>query len=103
MRNVKTIGLCIAAVACSVMISMAGPSAKSYQVTGKITELTDTKIVVEKADGDKWELDRSADTKSEGELKVGEKATITYTMTAKTITSKSNTSADKKADKNAKK
>lgn len=103
MLNIKTIGLCIAVVACSVMISLAGPSAKSYQVTGKITELTDTKIVVEKADGEKWELDRSANTKSEGEIKVGDKVTVTYTMTAKTITSKSDTTADKKTDKKAKK
>ena len=103
MRNLKTFGLCIAAVACSMMISLAGPSAKSYQVTGKITELTDAKIVVEKADSEKWELDRSAATKSEGELKVGEKVTITYTMAAKTITSKSDAAADKKTDKKTKK
>lgn len=102
MRNIKTIGLCLAVIACSVIISLAGPSAKSYQVTGKITELTDTKIVVEKADSEKWELDRSAATKSEGELKVGEKVTITYTMTAKTITPKSDAAADKKTDKKTK-
>ena len=103
MRNLKTIGLFIAVIVCSVTLSVAGPSAKSYQVTGIITELTDTKIVVEKADGEKWEVARSADTKSEGELKAGDKVTIAYTMTAKTITSKSDTTADKKTDKKAKK
>ncbi len=96
MNNLKTLGLFIAATVCCVTLSVAGPSAKSYQVTGNITELTDTKVVVEKADGEKWEIDRAADTKSEGALKVGEKVTITYTMTAKTIKAKGEAAADKK-------
>ena len=29
----------------------AGPKAKTYQVTGPVLELTDTKIVVQKGDG----------------------------------------------------
>ena len=103
MRNLKTIGLFVAVIACSVALSVAGPSAKSYQVTGKVTELTDTKIVVEKTDGEKWELDRSADTKSEGELKVGDKVTVAYTMTAKTITAKGEAAAEKKTGKKAQK
>ena len=67
-------------------------AADSYQVTGPIVELTDTKIVVMKGD-DKWELARNADTKVTGELKVGAKVTIAYSMTAKTIEAK----AEKKA------
>jgi len=59
-------------------------AADSYQVTGPILELTDTKIVVQK-DKDKWEIARTADTKVTGELKVGAKVTIQYTMTAKTV------------------
>jgi hypothetical protein len=55
-----------------------------YQVTGPIVELTDTKIVVMKG-RDKWELARAADTKVTGELKVGAKVTIQYSMTAQTI------------------
>lgn len=97
MRNIKIIGLFFAVIICSAMIALAGPSAKSYQVTGKITELTDAKIVVEKADGEKWELNRSDNTKSAGELKVGDKVTVTYTMTAKTITSKGDAAAGKKS------
>ena len=59
-------------------------AADSYQVTGPVLELTDTKIVVQK-DKEKWEIARTADTKVTGDLKVGSKVTIQYTMTAKTV------------------
>jgi cell division protein FtsL len=64
----------------------AAPAAKKYQVTGKITELTDTTIVVQTTKGDeRWEIERSADMKVEGELKVGAKVTIEYRMVAKSV------------------
>ena len=50
-------------------------------------ELTDAKIVVLKGK-DKWEIARNADTKVTGELKVGAKVTIQYSMTAQTIEAK---------------
>lgn len=56
----------------------------SYQVTGPILELSDTKLVVQKGK-EKWEVARTADTKVTGELKVGAKVTVEYTMTAKSI------------------
>lgn len=56
----------------------------SYQVTGPILELSDTKIVVLK-DKENWELARNPETKVTGELKVGAKVTVKYFMTAKTI------------------
>ncbi len=59
-------------------------AADSYQVTDPILELTHTKIVVQK-DKEKWDIARSADTKVTGELKVGAKVTIHYTMTAKSV------------------
>jgi hypothetical protein len=67
--------------------SLRAETPNSYQVTGPIVELTDTKIVVMKGK-DKWELARGADTKVTGELKVGAKVTIEYSMTAKTIEAK---------------
>ena len=70
-----------AAFTCSAPALFA---ADSYQVTGPILELTDTKIVVEKGK-EKWEVARTADTKVTGELKVGAKVTIFYTMTAKSV------------------
>lgn len=65
----------------------AAPAVKTYQVTGPVLELTDAKIVVEKGK-EKWEIARSADTKVTGELKVGAKVTIEYTMAATTVTVK---------------
>ena len=55
-----------------------------YQVTGPILELTDSVIAVQKGK-ERWELSRDANTKVAGDLKVGAKVTIHYTMTAKNI------------------
>jgi hypothetical protein len=71
----------------------------TYQVTGPVLEVTDKMIAVQKGK-DRWEIDRDADTKIEGELKVGEKVTITYHMTAEKVEVKgSAASADKSGDK----
>ncbi len=70
----------VATMVCAATSVMAGPG-KTYQVTGPVLELTDAKIVVEKGK-EKWELARNADTKVAGDLKVGAKVTIEYTMTA---------------------
>ena len=54
---------------------------KKYQVTGKILEVTADFIAVDKA-GDRWEIGRDASTKVTGDLKVGQKVTIEYQMSA---------------------
>lgn len=59
-------------------------SAWAYQVTGPVLEVTDSKIVVQKGK-EKWEIARTADTKVSGDLKVGAKVTIEYTMAAKSV------------------
>jgi len=74
---------------------------KTYQVTGPILEVTDTTIVVQKGK-EKWEIARTKDTKVTGDLKVGAKVTITYTMTAASIEAKE-AKGDAKAEKPAKK
>ena len=61
----------------------AGP--KTYQVTGPVLEMKGDVIVVEKGGNEKWEIARDAVTKVNGDLKVGSKVTIEYTMTAKKI------------------
>jgi hypothetical protein len=58
--------------------------AKTYQVTGPILELTATTITVQKGD-EKWQIARGKSTKVTGDLKVGDKVTIYYTMTATDI------------------
>lgn len=68
------------------LIGFTAP-ARAYQVTGPILELTDTKIVVQK-EKEKWEIARTAATKVTGDLKVGSKVTIEYSMTASSIEAK---------------
>ena len=70
-------------------VAFAG-SSKTYQVTGPILEMNDSTIVVEKEKGknERWEIARDASTKATGEMKVGDKVTVTYTMTATEIESK---------------
>lgn len=55
--------------------------AKSYQVTGPVLEITPTTITVQKGN-EKWEINRNEKTKISGDLKVGSKVTIYYTMVA---------------------
>ena len=74
----------------------AGP--KTYQVTGPVLEIKDDIIAVQKGK-DRWEIAKSAATKVTGDLKVGSKVTIEYTMTATKIEGKE----DKKADAKKKK
>jgi hypothetical protein len=71
----------------------AGPN--TYQVTGPVLELTKDKIVVQKGK-EKWEIALDTGTKVTGELKVGAKVTISYTMKAVSVEVKE---AGKKADK----
>ena len=71
----------------------AGP--KTYQVTGPVLEVSADKIVVQKGK-EKWELVRDAATKVTGDLKVGSKVTIEYTMKAVTVEVKETKKADDK-------
>ena len=72
---------------------------KGYQVTGPVLEVTDSSVTVQKGK-EKWQLARNKDTKVTGDLKVGSKVTIMYTMTATSIEAKGGeTKADAKAEK----
>ena len=68
----------------SLAILMLASSAWAYQVTGPVLEVTPTKIVVQKGK-EKWEIARTPETKVSGDLKVGSKVTIEYTMAAKSV------------------
>jgi hypothetical protein len=70
--------------------------AKSYQVTGPVIEVTDSMIVLTKGK-ERFEIDRDSSTKVTGDLKVGEKVTIMYTMSAKEVEVKADKSAKKDA------
>lgn len=73
---------------------------KTYQVTGPILEIRPDAIVVQKG-SDKWEIAKDAAAKVTGELKVGAKVIVEYTMAAATISVKADKAADK-AEKPAK-
>ena len=66
--------------------AFAGPM-KSYQVTGPVLEVKDDMIVVQKGK-EKWEIAKDKDTKMTGEVKVGSKVTVMYTMKAVSVEAK---------------
>ena len=70
--------------------------AKTYQVTGPVLEVTDSMIAVQKGK-DRWEVNRDANTKVTGDVKVGEKVTVTYTMSATDVEVKAGKGAKKEA------
>jgi ABC-type glycerol-3-phosphate transport system substrate-binding protein len=75
---------CLAAGALMVAASAQAAASKTYQVTGPVLEVTPTTITVQKGN-DKWEIARNANTKTTGDVKVGTRVTIYYTMTASEI------------------
>ena len=93
--NSKAFSLIAAAsLALSSLAFAAG--AKTYQVTGPVLEVNDTMIAVQKGK-DRWEISRDASTKVSGDLKVGEKVTVTYTMSATDVQVKAGKGAKKEA------
>jgi hypothetical protein len=74
----------------AIVVGLIAPSSawarqpKTYQVTGKVLEVQNDLIIVQK-DEEKWEIARDVATKVTGELKVGAKVTIEYRMAAATV------------------
>ena len=86
----------LAAASLALSSAAFAAGAKTYQVTGPVLEVTDSMIVIEKgAKKERWEINRDANTKVTGDVKVGDKVTVTYTMSA--------TEVEVKAGKGAKK
>ena len=81
--NTKAFSL-VAAVSLALgSIALGGPT-RTYQVTGPILEMNDSMVAVQKGK-ERWEIARDASTKASGEMKVGDKVTVTYTMTATNV------------------
>lgn len=78
----KRLAMLFPALLLFVSVSFAGTTA--YQVTGPVLELKDNSIIVQKGK-EKWEIARDKDTKVTGDLKVGAKVTIHYTMKATSV------------------
>ena len=86
----------VGTLALSPLASAAGT--KTYQVTGPVLEMNDSMIAVQKGK-DRWEIARDSNTKVTGDLKVGAKVTITYTMTATEVEVKAGKEAKAPAKK----
>ena len=84
----KRLTLSLVAV-CSLLLTgltTAFADATDYQVTGSILSMTDTTITVQKGK-EKWEINKGT-VAGAADLKVGDKVTVHYTMTATTIEAK---------------
>ena len=69
---------------------------KTYQVTGPVLDVSPDSITVQKGK-DPWQIGRSADTKTTGDVKKGDKVTVMYRMTATSIEDKSGAAKAPKA------
>jgi len=76
--------IAIFAVALALVASVAFAAGKTYQFTGKVLEVKDNVIVVDKK-GEKFELKKDANTKIKGDIKVGAKVTVKYESLATDI------------------
>lgn len=94
MRHFIAIAAVVALV--SVSFSASASTSKTYQVTGPVLEVSDSKIVVQKG-SEKWEIARTPESKIPADVKVGSKVTVQYTMSATDVVSKD--AADKKETK----
>src|SRR3954462_16259 len=74
----------LAAASLALSSAAFAAGAKTYQVTGPVLEVTDAMVAVQKGK-DRWEINRDSNTKVTGDLKVGEKVTIPYTMSASDV------------------
>ena len=85
--------LSVFAAAALALTSIASAAPKTYQVTGPVLEVTETMIAVQKG-SERWEIARDASTKGAEALKVGDRVTIKYSMTATQVQVKSGDKAE---------
>jgi hypothetical protein len=85
----KTIRICLSLAVVGLCLATANVRAadsKAYQVTGPVVEVTSTYIVVKKGEQN-WQIALDKSTKGPT-VKVGDKVTVYYTMTATEIEAK---------------
>ena len=93
--NMKAAFSLLAAASLALSSAVLAAGEKTYQVSGPVLEVTDSMIAVQKGK-DRWEIKRDASTKVTGDLKVGEKVKITYTMSATEVEVKAGKGGKKK-------
>ena len=89
MKTTTAVSLLTAAsLALGSAVFAAGPK-DDYQVTGSVAEVNDSMIVIEKGKNkERFEIARDSSTKASGDVKVGDKATVYYSMKASSIEAK---------------
>lgn len=101
----KSLRSTFAAVAVGGLLFSAAASAfaapKDYQITGTVSELTDTTVTLMSKTKEAFNFARTADTKLPDGAKVGDKVTVHYTMTAGTVDAKSEAAPAGKKEKSA--
>ncbi len=95
----KTIALSLISAA-ALALSSTAFGAKEYQVTGPVVDVSDKMITVMKG-SEKWEIARDSNTKVNGDVKKGDKVTVHYWMTAKSVDVKASDKKDEKASPSA--
>jgi hypothetical protein len=86
MKNKLPLALVLSA-ASLFAASARADMAKTYQVTGPVLAVSPTMIAVQKGK-DRWEIMRDGSTKMPADVKVGDKVTVEYRMTATTVEAK---------------
>lgn len=87
MRRFASVAVFVSSIVLAAPAFPANTGVKSYQVTGPVLEMTDTTVTVQKGK-EKWVIAKDAATKTTGDLKVGAKVTVYYSMTAQEIEAK---------------
>ena len=85
-RACRRLGVFLALSVVLSAISLAA-SLKTYQVTGPVLEVNAERLVVQKG-SERWEIARDSLTRMPSDVKVGDKVTIEYRMTAIKVESK---------------
>jgi hypothetical protein len=85
-RGLYILGALLVAGILASAVALAA-AAKTYQVTGPVLEVNKDMIVVQKGK-DRWEIARDASSKVPSDVKVGDKVTIHYRMTATEVEAK---------------
>lgn len=98
----KVGGMVAVAVAALLWALPALAEKHDYQVTGPVVEIKSDSITVMKGK-EKWEISKDASTKMPADVKVGDKVTVHYWMTATEVESKAAAKPAKAAKPAAKK
>ena len=92
MMKTRSLALLLALSLCLTLCGTLSAATNDYQVTGPVLEVTDAMITVQKGK-ERWEIARHTGTKSDSPIKVGDKVTVHYTMTATKIEVKADNAA----------